>query len=244
MQFSNTATKDGVLQDIESLVFSDDYGRITSNTKLLQTFTRYSNRALDRVTQLIFSADGRWQWDDKNNANYPIASTDLISGQVDYPFDVTHLQIHQIEVRNRENTDWGKLQSIDPNGHTKPLSSVFSTGTPIFYDKLADAPFLYPTPDYNMRLAEEGIAGIKVTFQRGASYFVTTDTTKAPGFASNFHRLISLWASYDYAFSKQLPIAKVLRDEIALMEEALKDFYSTRSKDEHIRLIPRRFNFR
>lgn len=231
MQFSDTTTKDGILQDCESILF-DDYGRITDSTSFLQTFTRNSNRALDRITQLIFDADGRWQWDDTNFTDYPIATTDVVASQADYVLNVTHLKIHQVEF------DGTKLTSIDPTDFDKPLAEVYGSGTPKYYDKIADSVFLYPTPDTAVT------DGLKVYFQRPASYFATSDTTKKPGFATHFHRLISLWASYDYAFTKQLPIAKVLRDEIAIMEAELKDFYSQRSKDEHITLKARGGNFR
>lgn len=236
MQFSDTTTKQGIIQDCESILFGDNYGQISGDSNLLATFVRNSNRALDKATTLIFDADGRWQWDDTNNTDYPIATTNLVAGQQDYRFNVSHLRIHEVQVKSGDS--WIKLVSLDPRDYRRPLDEIFGSGTPTHYDKLADALFLYPNPNYDLS------DGLKVFFQREASYFTASDTTKEPGFAKNFHRFISLWACYDYAFAKQLPITKVLRDEIQVMTTELQDFYSTRSKDEHITLKVRRGNFK
>jgi hypothetical protein len=238
MQFSDTTNKDGIIQDCESILFGDNYGQITDDANLLATFTRNSNRALDRATSLIFDADGRWDWDDKNRTDYPIAVTDLVSGQSDYRFNVSHLKIDQIEIRNESDSTWRKLKSINRTDFSKPLSEVYGKGAPIVYTKIADAFFLYPEPNYSVT------NGLKVYFQRAASYFEATDTTKEPGFAKLYHRLISLWASYDYASVNGMPIARVLRDEILVMEQELQNFYSFRSSDEHITLKARQGNFR
>ena len=237
MQFSNTTTKDGIIQDCESILFGDNYGHISGNSNLLATFTRNVNRALDRATGLAIEADGKWQWDSTNQTDFPIATTELTADQDNYRFNVSHLVIHEIHVQG-ENGGWTKLKPIDPKHHSKPLAEIFGTGAPKYYDKLADAFFLYPTPSYTKA------TGLKVFFQRGPSYFVSTDTTKEPGFASIFHRLISLWACYDYAFAKLLPIARVLRDEITIMEQDLQDFYSMRNKDERVNLKARGGSFR
>lgn len=238
MQFSDTTNKDGIIQDCESVLFGDEYGHISSNSNLLATFTRNANRALDRVTSLIISADGKWEWDDTNQTDYPIATTDLTADQDNYRFNVSHLAIHTIHVLDSEGKSWAKLQPIDPKDFTKPLAEIFGKGKPAYYDKIADAFFLYPSPSYSVS------AGLKVYFQREASYFVSTDTTKAPGFAKTFHRIVSLWASYDYAFAKTLPITRVLRDEIELMERELQDFYSIRNKDERVNLSARGGSFK
>jgi hypothetical protein len=232
MQFSDTTNKQGIIQDCESILFGDNYGHISDNSNLLATFTRNTNRALDRVTSLIIKADGKWEWDDTNQTDYPIATTDVVADQQDYRFNVTHLIVHEITAGKT------KLAPIDPKDYSRPLSEVFGKGSPQFYDKISDAFFLYPTPDYTET------DGLQIVFQRPATYFLATDTTKAPGFATTHHRLLSLWASYDYAIANLMPIARVLRDEIMVMEQDLKDFYSIRSKDERVALRARPSNFR
>ncbi len=53
--------------------------------------------------------------------------------------------------------------------------------------------YLYNIPNY----ASTG--GLEIQFQRGASYFAYTDTTKVPGFVVSYHRLISMLAALDFA---------------------------------------------
>lgn len=227
MVFNDTSTNQGILQECESNLFNSVYGSISSNTNLLQTFTRYANRALDRIVSLIMDADSRWQWDDNNNTDYPIATTNLISGQQDYSFAITQLNIFRIEAMD-SNGNFQRLLPIDQSDiQTATTAFQASQGSPIFYDKLANSIFLYPTPSYSTT------AGLKVWFQRGASYFATSDTTKEPGFASLFHKLIPLWMSYDYAFSRQLPLKDDLMASIQKLEDQMQDFYLLRNKDEH-----------
>jgi hypothetical protein len=90
---------------------------------------------------------------------------------------------------------------------------------------------LYPTSDYS------STAGLRAYFKRDASYFVTTDTTKEPGFNPQFHRLLSIGAAADYClFAGMNNKLSTLQAEIAKLEEGLINFYANRSKDEHPRI--------
>lgn len=231
MVFSDTSANQGILQECESILFNDNYGAITGNTSLVQTFTRYANRALDRVVSLIMDADSRWQWDDNNNTDYPIATTNIVLGQQDYSFATTQLNIFRVEVMDT-NGNWNRMLPIDQSDIQIAVENFQgSQGTPIFYDKLASSIFLYPTPSYSQS------ASLKLWFQRAASYFSTADTTKEPGFSSLFHKLIPLYMSYDYAFSKQLPLQNSILAEINKLEDQMQDFYMLRQKDEHRTLL-------
>ena len=43
------------------------------------------NLGLDKIWAIIFTSNGTWQWDDTNHtSDYPIITTDLVSGQRDY----------------------------------------------------------------------------------------------------------------------------------------------------------------
>ena len=123
--------------------------------------------------------------------------------------------------------------------YNQPLSDFLSgTGVPQFYDKVGNSLFLYPTPSYTLA------NGLKLYFERGPSYFTTSDTTKTPGFNPLFHRLCSLWAAYDYAYINQLGATDRLLQSIATMENQLTEHYSLRDKDEHVRLRARPTNYR
>lgn len=230
MQFSNTSTPyDGLIQDCESLVFgSDNYGAISGNTTRLADFTNKINRAYDKLATKIMSVDGRWQWDDSNYSDHPIGSTQLNSGQQDYAFDVEHMEISKVLIRDSagNKTLITPIDENDPIGRSLLEDSTSTGGTPMFYDKKGASMFLYPTPNYTKA------AGLIVHYQRKPSYFATSDTTKAPGVPALFHRYLSLEASIDYTVSKQQPVKN---DWIVLLKEIENDmmeFYSKRSKDE------------
>lgn len=248
LQFSDTSSsKAGLIQECESQVFGDNsYGRISGDTSLLATFTRYLNEALNRVANLIMTADARWQFDDTNNTDYPIATTNLIttlgSEQQDYQFDVTMLRILRMEVLDNTGA-WRKLTPIDEADiYDQSLTDFMKTpGLPVYYDKQGASIFLYPKP---LATSVTSTAGLKVWFQRPPSYFVTSDTTKVPGFNSMYHRLAATIASRDYATFKQLSVAKALSDLVQIGEDSLVENYALRNKDEHIKLSAKYYNFR
>lgn len=248
LMFSDTsATKAGLIQECESQVFGDNsYGRISGDANLLATFTRYINEALNRVVNLIMTADGRWKFDDTNNTDFPIATTDLVttlgSEQQDYAFDITMLRILRIEVLDNTGA-WHKLNPIDENDiYDQSLTDFLKTpGLPTYYDKQGASIFLYPKP---LATSVTSTAGLKVWFQRPPSYFVTSDTTKVPGFNSMYHRLVALIASRDYAMFKGLSNTKALSDKVSQDEDSLVENYALRNKDEHIKLSAKRYSWR
>lgn len=231
MEFSNTTTKDGILQDCEFWLFGSNYGQITGNTTLLNTFTALSNRALDSVTSSVLASDDRWNFDDTNYTNYPIGVTDLVQSQKDYVLSVSHLKITRVECMDAQGT-WFLLRPIDLKD-IKVARDEFakSDGIPIYYDKLATSLFVYPASSYN------STGGLRVYYQREPSYFATTDTTKKPGFITLAHRLISLKACYDYSVANNLTDKiTVLNNEIMKRELDLANAYSKRNKDEILTL--------
>lgn len=248
LQFSDTsASKNGLIQECESLVFGDNsYGRISGDSSLLATFTRYINEAINRVTSLILTSDGRWQWDDTNNTDYPIGTTSLVtplgSEQQDYQFAVNFLWIQRVEVMDVAG-NWNLLNPIDQADlYDQSLPDFLKTaGMPLYYDKIANSIFLYPKP---LATAVTSTNGLRVYFQRPPSYFITTDTTKVPGFNSLYHRLVALIASRDYAAFKQLTVARSIGDLVTQQEDSMTESYALRNKDERPKLSAKKYNFR
>jgi hypothetical protein len=193
-----------------------------------------ANNALDRVTSLIMQSDGRWQWDDENQTDLPLATTALVASQQDYTLAVSHLQITRVEVKDK-TSNWHKLRPIDETDiYDQSLTDYLKApGLPMFYDKIGQSFFLYPAPDYSQA------ASLKIWFKRGPSYFATSDTTKTPGFNSLYHDLIPLWIAYNFAIANGKSNGNALLSEIQAKEDALKDDYSMRDKDNHIRLQAR-----
>lgn len=248
LQFSDTSSaKNGLIQESESLIFGDNsYGRISGDANLLATFTRYINEALNRVTSLILTSDGRWQWDDTNNTDFPIGVTNLVttvgSEQQDYSFGITFLKITRVECQDASGA-WQLLKPIDQvDVIDQSLTDFLKTaGMPAYYDKIGNSVFLYPKP---LGTAVTATGGLKVWFQRPPSYFTISDTTKVPGFNSMYHRLVALLASRDYAIARQLPVGKDLTSLVQLQEDSLGESYALRNKDEKNKLAARYYDFR
>lgn len=198
-----------------------------------------ANNAFERIVSLIIQADGRWQWDDTNNTDIPIATTDIVANQQDYSLSTTHLELTRAEIKD-SNGNWNLLNPIDQTDvFNQSLTDFMKTaGLPIYYDKIAASVFLYPKPNYSQA------ASLKLYFQRGPNYFVLGDTTKTPGFNTLYHELIPLWISYNFALANGKENAQGLYTQIQLKEDALVADYALRAKDDHPRLRARPRSFR
>ena len=196
-----------------------------------------------QVASWIFEADGRWQWDDANQTNMPSATTNLVSDQKDYLILAASpssgqdwLQIDRVEITddNDEQREIMPLDQTDLKGVA--LDEFMDTPQqPEYYDFRGNSIFLYPAPNYNKS------GGLTVYFKRSPLLFATTDTTKQPGFATPYHKILSLGASYDWAVSKGDNNIDRIRQELEILKKGLKDFYSKRDKYE-IPKLKRRYS--
>lgn len=229
--FSNSTTKAGIVELI------DDNCKTNSTTYPIANKTRDINLALDKVFSLIFDSAGTWQFDDSNQTDYPIISTNLVSGQRDYSFTSDAngnliLDIYKVFIASSS----GVFTEIKPYDVQSESSITGYTdgqntgGTPSTYDKTANGIFLDPIPNYNYT------NGLKVYINREASYFTTSDTTKKPGFAGIFHEYLALEPSLKYAKRNSLEVAKSLEIDVFKMEQAIQDYYSSRERDVPHRL--------
>lgn len=190
------------------------------------------NTGYNRVGSLVLKSDDRWQWDDTNQTDLPIATTSLVSGQQDYSLASAHLTIDRVEIKNSAGA-WTELQQIDQQqfkgSKQIALAALFPTnGVPLLYDVSGNSVFLYPTPNYSQAVS------LKLYFTRGPAEFTSADVstgTKQPGFNSLFHELIPLWVAYDYAVANGLSTANGFFAAIQLKEKALYDFYGLRNRD-------------
>lgn len=199
-------------------------------------FTRSANNALDRVIALILRADNTWQFNDNNLSTELLdTSTALVSGTQKYAISTSWLKIARVRVKDASG-DWITLQPVDRDQLSD--SQLVASGTPWAYFKLGGFIYLVNTPNY----ASSG--GLEVQFQRGADYFVVGDTTKQPGFASQFHRLISLYAALDYVEANDIPKRDApIRNRINAMEAELQQFYGDRDVDQRPSLALRREDY-
>lgn len=237
IQFSNTTTKSGIIQQIEKNCGFPD-GTISGNTTLMAQFTADVNLALDDVLAIVIPASGTWQYDDSNHTDYPIATTDLVSGQRDYSFTTDEtgnlvLDMYRVMVKGQDGI-FKDLKPIDQQTSQDATTfndGVDSQGTPTRYDKTGNGIFLDLIPNYN------STGGLKIYVNREASYFTVSDTTKKAGFSGLFHEYLVLKPSYNYSRTKNLDNKETLKRDLVEMQLAMKNHYASRQRDVKTRMI-------
>lgn len=208
-----------------SIVADVDYWAGTDDeTYPIADKTRNANQALSNIVTKIMRSAGRWQFDDANYDTLPIATTNLVANQTNFSLGTTHIKISRVRIKDKQ----GKWKILDPiDRHDLPEHELQATGVPNKYDKLGTSLMFYPLQDYD----QEG--GVEIQFERDADYFETDDTDKAPGFASNFHRLVSLYTALDYTEPNELEArSRKIQNRIDKMEAELVEFFSDRDRDE------------
>lgn len=234
MQFSDSANKLGIVEDTDFLVGTDSTKYSTANK------TRNINERFRLIWTMIFEAYGGWRFMDDNvsdtSTGVPYADQDITSGTGLYALPTGALTIDGVEIRTSVS---GPLQKLTPITHEQFLELggdgyFASNGTPTHYLPQGDVLRLLPTPNFNMRNGTEGAYGMRVFFDQGISAFAATDTTKTPGFASPFHRMLSVGAALDYALlngmSKKIANLSAIWNDY---ERRLKAFYSKRYKERY-----------
>jgi hypothetical protein len=239
MVFSSTTDQNGIVEQVRNLM------RVDANQWSTQKIVNSVNNYHDLVTGFAIGADSRFQWDDTNHTKLPIGTTNLVGSQSDYSFltdeqgnsiitltridmltpSGVYLQLQEIDQKDLEGMALDQLQSV--------------TNLPLYYDKIADNIIrLYPKPTTSVT------AGLKFYFQRTGSYFVATDTTKAPGVSPLLHRGYVIAAAYDGAMTLGLPNVNLLGTEMQREDLKMKTYFSDRNKDSDNILTMRPIRFR
>lgn len=234
--FNDTTNKSGLIQDCEEWANLGD-GSISANQTLLKQFTVKLNDAFDEVLPVIYAANTKWQWDDSNHDDYPVATMALTTGQADYSFIEDEngnsiFEIYEAYVMQPDGT-YKKLSPVDAQSDQN-ADSIFArnssnVGTPTRYDKFSTSLFLDPVPNYSQA------AGIRVVFSRSPSYFASDDTTKTSGIPAAFHKLLSLIASRDWLAihkAENVTLLDEVKEQIRDRKAALTLHLNKRSKDE------------
>lgn len=224
MQFNSETNGLDLYSDARYLCGIDETSDTTSYP--IKAFTRNANISLDRYNVLILQSDGTWKFDDTNQTGELLdLTTALVSGTQKYALGATWLKIARVRIKDAQ----GNLKIMPPLDRQRQADSQLTatSGTPQGYFILGNYLYLDKAPNY----ASAG--GLEVQYQRSASYFAYTDTTKTPGFALQFHQLISMSAAVRYC--KVNSMAKRVADiqgDIDKMELELVNFYSSRNADE------------
>lgn len=189
------------------------------------------------------TADGRWQIDDNNYTDLPIAVTNIVSGQQDYSLDDAAMEIEAVFMKNASSGIWQEIRPVDISGRNSdwPANNIWllptsDAGIPTGYDKVGRTLFFSAIPNYN------STGGLKVVFKRGPSYFVSTDTTKSPGVPVIFQNYIYRYAAWLYLVDKNPSKADRLYQTVLRDENAITDFFAHREKDvpQRIQVVRKR----
>ncbi len=232
MVFSDSSTNLGIVQQARSLV------RLDSNQWPTAKIVASVNNYHDEVTGYAVGADKRFQWDDTNHTKLPIGTTPLVANQSDYSFLTDQqgnkiLTLTRLDLLQADGT-YRQLSEIDQADITGALSEYKKTaGTPEDYDKIADNVVrLYPKPSYSLA------AGLMFYFQRTASYFAATDTTKEPGVSPLLHRGFVVAAAYDAALTLGLQNLQPLSVEMQKERAKMMQYFADRNRDTRGRMRP------
>lgn len=214
--------------------------RVDSNQYTTAKVVASCNNYLDFIAGYAIGADKRFQWDDTNHSKLPIGTTNLIADQSDYSFLTDEqgnsiITLTRIDIKDTSGnySQLSEVDQVDYDGQAiDQLQST--TGSPSAYDKIADNIIkLYPKPTTSVT------AGLKFYFQRTGSYFVATDTTKAPGVSPLLHRGFVIQSAYDGALTLGLPNLQTLLIERQLEERKMIKYFTDRNNDSYKKLTMR-----
>jgi hypothetical protein len=231
MVYSDTSTKLGLIQDCEDLTGLGDT-KISGTAAMLARFTRWINEGYLKFTQIAITCDGRWQWDDSNQTDQPVATGDLVEDQRDYSVikglpsaSQDWLEIDRIEIKD-SNGLWTSPTPIDKVDYPALEELYKTSATPEKFDFEGVSIKLYPATSYN------STKGFKAYFKRAPLLFASTDTTKKPGFPSIFHSYLSRYASLQYCIANDMGRANNLSALLDRQEIEIRKYFGKRSKYE------------
>lgn len=225
------------------MTIGDISTKITNLTNCDTTQYSNANRLIDiniwyrnLETEILKSQDS-WDFDDTNNTDFPIITTNLIANQQDYSLPVSTLEIKRAEI-TFDGVNWYPLNAFDNGSRLKSLAtnslSDFVTTNP-YYDVQYGSVFLYPIPTSNVT------AGLKLWVTRTVTDFTLSDLTtgtKLPGIDPLFQDIIAYGTAFDFCMSKGLPQTNNLKVVLDEKLTNLRNHYSRRAKDEKMSMTP------
>ena len=162
----------------------------------------------------------------------------MVDGQSQYSYPDDFLKLEAIEIKDNAG-NWIRLQEVDQNDPEmlRTISDFQETsGVPRFYDPRGDGIHLNPAPATgSVTLTNGG----KLHYTREIDPFTSADTTQQPGFAENFHRILSLGMSYDWLIVNG-PQDKAMSalQQYEQLRKQLREFYASQNQDSRTSFRP------
>lgn len=219
---ASVTAKPSLIEDIDFLVGSN------STSFPVADKLRIINKANYDVTTDILRYQSNWEFDDTNETDFPIATTNLVASQKDYSLPTTLVKLVRVEVKDAGG-NFQKVQQFDETQVSQALTEFNKTdGLPLYYREIGNSIELYPSPSASDTTLT---AGLKCYYQRVIQDFTTSDASVEPGFAKQFHPILSYSAAYEYALINQLPVMPVLKAKLDELRAGLREYYSSRNRE-------------
>lgn len=200
-------------QDVDFLCGS------TSATYTPTDKRRNMNIHYQDTARLIWESSGGF--DDTNNTDGPVAYRTLGNLSASYTIPTTALRIKGIEVRDSTGT-LQKLRPIKLGDLTvSPDNYLTGSGMPTEYMVEGNEIRLFPAPATDSVTMASGMA---VRLSRAVTELPVSATTETPGFATPFHRILSLATAVDFTQDKDQ--AARLEGQKTKLQQGLTRFYS------------------
>ena len=231
---------EGLCQDTRGLL---GIGINDSSTYSNADIARSGNNWYRRAVNWVWESVGDWEYDDTNLSTLPVATVDLVDGQPDYELPSSAQKIDRVEIKDNEGT-WHLLLPITKEQvEDEAITEKFGDdGLPEYYDMVGRSVILYPSPA-TANITASG--GLKIYVSRDIDEFNATATTREPGFANNFHRIISIGSALDFANAKGMTDKiTIFNGQLADIKKEMQEFYSRRhEKDFKLHIRPSQENF-
>jgi len=243
MQFNSESNNQDCVSEINSICDSDN------NSYTIKDKTRRFNSALEDVVGklIVVTAGDKWHFGDSNLTALPTGLVTLVNSQEQYQLlgsqisggtgvSTTTPLLNFLGASIKDNSGiWHVLKPISLwkdllNEDIDPAEHFKTDGRPQYYELREDFLVLYPAPDNGVTVTLT--SGLKVFYQRSASLFTVSDTTKVPGIPSIYHPLLCYKASLPYCISYKKDRVAGVMSEINRQEKEMLDFYSQRRQDE------------
>lgn len=195
-------------QDICTL--ADKFAKTDDTSFSLEEKTLYANLGSRLIMHEAHKSTGAWKYDDKNQTDIPLATTNLVSGQRLYTLPVDSSFIEGVYYLNNDGNVWEKVHPISLQEIPEAEPEFENdNGIPRYYRLIGDQIKLYPASNYNET------DGLQIAYSRDISTFSTTDTTKTPGWDQQFHDILAIYMAYQYELSNHIttPTGKVPHEE-------------------------------
>ncbi len=217
----NPGDGSGVIDEINDICATDDV------TYPIEAKTRRVNQALDEFVSIALMYDPTWSFDDLNNNDLPIGTTDLFNGQQDYLFAEDFLVVRSVFAKDQDGVYHELEQETDPENTL--LVPAGNYGVPTKYRIIGGSILLDFIPNY------DSTDGLKVFFGRGAYYMAIDDQSRALGIPLIFHEWVCQRASLPYLIQNRLPNKNDITALIAEKKnpnniDSIPYFYSNRVK--------------